>query len=251
MREQTIFNDVITVWFILALIVFAILFFIPAPYGRHTRKSRRSIPDSWGWLLMESPAVFVFGGMFLIGSYHDITAIVFLLLWLSHYIHRAFIYPFLHRKSSKRMPWIVVVMGFLFNTMNGYLNGYYLFQLSGGYPRAWMKDGRFWIGSVLFVVGYVVNRTSDSVLHKLRETNHGQYGIPQGGLYRWVSCPNYLGEITLWIGWAIATWSAAGAVFAAWTIANLAPRAWMHHKWYREHFADYPPRRKALLPGIW
>jgi 3-oxo-5-alpha-steroid 4-dehydrogenase 1 len=36
-----------------------------------------------------------------------------------------------------------------------------------------------------------------------------------------------------------------------WTFANLAPRAWSHHKWYHEKFSDYPLDRKALIPGIW
>jgi hypothetical protein len=42
----------------------------------------------------------------------------------------------------------------------------------------------------------------------------------------------------------------AGFVFLVWTIANLAPRAIAHHKWYGETFPDYPPGRKALLPFI-
>jgi protein-S-isoprenylcysteine O-methyltransferase Ste14 len=70
-------------------------------------------------------------------------------------------------------------------------------------------------------------------------------------LYRWISCPNYLGEIVEWSGWALATWSLPGLAFAVWTAANLAPRAHSHHLWYREHFEDYPPQRKALLPGLW
>jgi protein-S-isoprenylcysteine O-methyltransferase Ste14 len=70
-------------------------------------------------------------------------------------------------------------------------------------------------------------------------------------MYRWISCPNYFGEIVEWIGWAIATWSLAGLAFALWTAANLAPRARSHHQWYRESFADYPQERKALVPRLW
>jgi hypothetical protein len=35
------------------------------------------------------------------------------------------------------------------------------------------------------------------------------------------------------------------------TVANLAPRARAHHLWYKRQFADYPSRRKALVPAIW
>lgn len=79
----------------------------------------------------------------------------------------------------------------------------------------------------------------------------GSYSIPQGGLYRWISCPNYFGEILEWFGWALATWSPAGLTFALWTAAYLAPRAYANHRWYRRTFPDYPPGRRALLPGIW
>jgi 3-oxo-5-alpha-steroid 4-dehydrogenase 1 len=252
MSEQIIYRDLILCWFALAVVVFAILFFIPAPYGRHKGMKGPTIPDSWGWVIMEAPAVAVFSGMFVLGAYHGgLVAVIFLLMWLAHYIQRAFIYPFVQRKSRRRMPWGVVGMGFLFNLVNGYLNGRYLFEFSGGYPVEWLKDWRFLLGGGLFIAGYAVNRGADRELRALREKDHREYAIPRKGLYRWISCPNYLGEMLLWIGWAVATWSVVGLAFAAWTIANLAPRAWANHKWYREQFIDYPPERRALLPGIW
>jgi len=76
------------------------------------------------------------------------------------------------------------------------------------------------------------------------------YRIPYGFAYRWVSCPNYLGEIIQWTGWAIATWSLAGVVFAIWTMANLVPRALTHHRWYRDRFSEYPADRRALIPFV-
>ncbi|HSJ85911.1 MAG TPA: hypothetical protein VK909_01800 [Anaerolineales bacterium] len=64
-------------------------------------------------------------------------------------------------------------------------------------------------------------------------------------------CPNYFSEIMEWFGWALVTWSLPDLAFALWTFANLAPCAHAHHKWYREHFKDYPAERKALLTGMW
>ncbi|MGB0641280.1 MAG: 3-oxo-5-alpha-steroid 4-dehydrogenase, partial [Myxococcota bacterium] len=69
-------------------------------------------------------------------------------------------------------------------------------------------------------------------------------------LYRYVSCPNYLGEMVQWIGWAIAMNSLAGVSFAVWTVANLLPRALTHHRWYRDKFAEYPAERKAVIPFV-
>jgi len=85
----------------------------------------------------------------------------------------------------------------------------------------------------------------------LRRPQESGYKIPYGGLFRWVSCPNYLGEIVIWTGWAVTTWSLPGLAFALWTATNLIPRARANHRWYRNYFPDYPASRKALLPGLW
>ena len=69
-------------------------------------------------------------------------------------------------------------------------------------------------------------------------------------MHKYISAPNYFGEIIEWIGWAVLTWSISGLVFALWTIANLFPRALAHHRWCRKKFADYPKNRKAIIPGI-
>jgi steroid 5-alpha reductase family enzyme len=149
------------------------------------------------------------------------------------------------------MPIVVVISAFIFNIVNGYLNGRYIFTLSDGYANEWLGDPRFIIGLTLFVTGFVINRRADRTLRNLREPNESDYKIPYGQMYRWISCPNYLGEILIWIGWAISTWSLPGLAFAVWTTANLVPRAYSHHIWYRKHFPDYPTERKALLPGLW
>jgi steroid 5-alpha reductase family enzyme len=91
---------------------------------------------------------------------------------------------------------------------------------------------------------------ADRELRRLRRQSGGTYVVPRGLLFRLVSCPNYLGEMIEWIGWAVATFSLPGLVFALWTAANLVPRALKHHAWYRTTFADYPPARKAIIPFV-
>jgi hypothetical protein len=54
----------------------------------------------------------------------------------------------------------------------------------------------------------------------------------------------------LWSGWAILCWNLAALSFAIWTVANLLPRSLAHHRWYREHFDDYPTNRKAIFPWL-
>jgi protein-S-isoprenylcysteine O-methyltransferase Ste14 len=111
-------------------------------------------------------------------------------------------------------------------------------------------DPRFVAGVLVFFSGLAVNVRADRRLMALRAPGETGYKIPRGGLYEYVSSPNYLGEIVEWLGWALATWSLAGLAFAVYTIANLLPRALQHHAWYRRTFPDYPPGRKALVPFV-
>ncbi|HEY86572.1 MAG TPA: DUF1295 domain-containing protein [Dehalococcoidia bacterium] len=248
-----IFNNLIWGWFILAAVTFILLFFFTAPYGRYSRNNwGPTIDNKRGWLIMEAPAPLVFGMFFLLGhNTVTISTVALLVIWEAHYIHRAFIYPFSLRGQAKRMPVLVIALAFVFNMVNGYLNGRYIFALSDGYNSEWLIDMRFIVGLIFFTAGFVINRRADLALRKLRRPSEPDYKIPYGEMYRWISCPNYLGEILTWIGWAVATWSLPGLAFAIWTIANLVPRARAHHTWYHEHFANYPSERKALVPWLW
>jgi protein-S-isoprenylcysteine O-methyltransferase Ste14 len=253
MIDPAVYNALLRLSFLLAAVVFTVLFFTNAPYGRHVRREwGPALPNHTGWIVMETPAALVFATLFVTGSApKNLTAFVFLGLWEAHYIHRAFIYPFQIADGRKKMPALVILMGFAFNCGNAYLNGAYLFSLSGGYPVKWLADPRFIVGAALFVLGFIINRRADYLLRRLRAPGETGYKIPHRGLFERVSCPNYLGEIIEWSGWALATWCLPGLSFAVWTFANLAPRARAHHRWYRERFAEYPEERRVLIPGVW
>jgi 3-oxo-5-alpha-steroid 4-dehydrogenase 1 len=253
MNEQTFYNGLLMGWFAIALLIFITLFYIVAPYGRHTRKGwGLAVSNRLGWLLMESMSPLVFAACFMFGSNSKtITLLVFFCMWEAHYIHRSFIYPFSLRNTPHQMPVLVIGMGLFFNAVNAYLNGRYLFTFSHGYNNEWLTDPRFLCGLLIFIIGFVINRDADQVLRSLRRSDEADYKVANGGMYRFISCPNYLGEIMIWVGWAIATWSLAGLSFAVWTIANLVPRARANHNWYRENFPEYPSERKALVPHLW
>jgi 3-oxo-5-alpha-steroid 4-dehydrogenase 1 len=253
-NELTVYNILIISWFALGTVVFIALFFVVAPYGRYVRKGwGYTVNNKLAWVLMEAPSPIVFTVCFIIGGVSlTVPLVIFFALYLSHYIHRAFIYPFSLRGNNRQMPLSIISFGILFNLMNGYLNGRYLFFFSDGrYTNNWLLDPRFILGIALFVIGYVINRQSDLALRELRKDGSSGYKISNSRFYRMVSSPNYLGEITIWTGWALATWSVAGVAFAFWTIANLLPRARANHEWYRKTFPEYPPERKVLLPYIW
>jgi 3-oxo-5-alpha-steroid 4-dehydrogenase 1 len=228
------------------------LLLVSAPYGRHVRAGwGPTVPNRLGWILMELPASAGFLAFYLLGEHRAEPApLVLLGLWQLHYVHRTFIFPFRLRDDGKRMPALIVALAIVFNTPNAYANAVWVSHL-GDFSASWLVDPRFIGGVCLFAAGMAINLHSDTVLLGLREPGEGGYKIPRGGLYRWVTCPNYLGEILEWLGWALASWSPAGLAFAAYTAANLAPRARTNHRWYLEKFPDYPPERRALIPGLW
>jgi protein-S-isoprenylcysteine O-methyltransferase Ste14 len=235
----------------LALVTVMALVFVTAPYGRYERAGwGPTLPARVGWVVMELPAVGLFAGFFFTGVHRfEAVPLVLLGLWHLHYVHRTFIFPARMREPGRTMPVLIVFLALAFNTLNAYVNARWIGHL-GSYGIAWLTDPRFLLGALLFLGGWLGNLHSDEVLRNLRQPGETGYKIPRSGLYRWVSTPNYLCEIVEWIGWAIATWSTAGLAFAVYTAANLVPRAFNHHAWYREHFADYPKERTALVPGV-
>ncbi len=234
----------------LAVITFVSLRFVTAPYGRHARAGwGPALAARVGWLVMESPAPLLFLALFLLGPGRAGAApLAFLALWESHYLYRSFVYPFTIR-GDRRMPIAIALLAIAFNVLNAYVNAPWI-SAFGDYPASWLGDPRFLAGAALFLGGLALNVSSDRALRRLRAPGGSGYAIPRGGAFEWVSCPNYLGEILEWSGWALATWSLAGLAFALYTAANLAPRALAHHAWYRERFPDYPPRRRALVPFV-
>jgi 3-oxo-5-alpha-steroid 4-dehydrogenase 1 len=235
---------------VVAVLTALTLLFVSAPYGRHARRGWGPMMNTrLAWVVMESPSVLWFLAVFFAGSHAWSPApLLLLLLWQSHYVQRTFVFPLKIRPGGETAV-SVVVMGFVFNLINAYVNARWISEL-GSYELSWLADPRLWIGVGLFVLGYRINRWADAVLAGLRRPGETGYKIPRGGLYEWISCPNYFGELLEWTGWAIATWSVAGLSFALFTAANLVPRALTHHRWYREKFPEYPARRKAVIPFV-
>jgi len=252
MSERDFFDALLAFWFVLAAVMFVVLLRVPAPYGRHSRAGwGPTLGARVGWLIMEAPASLLFAVWFAeSGRTASVTLIVFFLMWQAHYVHRAFVYPFT-LEATRRIPLVVALLGVLFNSANTYLNGRYLFAFSTGYGVEWLLDPRFIAGATLFVAGYALNRRADRTLRDERRRSGLPYCRIDRGMFRYVCCPNYLGELLIWTGWAVATWSLAGLSFAAWTAANLLPRARTHLAWSREHIEGYPKHRKAVLPGLW
>jgi len=235
----------------LGVLTFVSLFFVTAPYGRHARKGwGPEIGQRAGWILMELPASVLWLAIFFAGDHAlELAPLALMALWQIHYVNRTFVFPFRIKAEGKTTPLSIVLTAIVFNSLNAYVNARWVGHF-GSYAVSWLYDVRFLVGAGLFVAGFAINQHADAVLMSLRKPGETGYKIPKGGMYRFISCPNYFGEMLEWTGWAIATWSLAGLAFAIYTAANLAPRAIKHHAWYHEKFPDYPPERKALIPFV-
>jgi len=251
MNELQIHNWLVLLMFGMAAQTFMLLLWVNAPYGRFAR-------PGWGptmstrsaWIVLESPAVIIFAAVYLVGDHAlDTVPLVLFGIWQFHYIIRTFIFPLRIQETGKRIPILIVAIAIVFNCLNAYLNARWISHL-GDYEVSWLISAPFITGALCFATGWLINQHADLILLRSRKSGESDYKIPHGGMYRWVSCPNYLGEMLMWIGWAIATWSLAGAAFAVFTIANLLPRAFAIHRWYQSEFADYPQSRHVVLPFV-
>lgn len=253
---------ILTSMAVMAVIVFVALFYFKAGYGYlSTSKWGPKISNKAAWVIMEAPA-------FIFLLYQTISfaasgvergnsrTVLYIMagLFLLHYFQRSFIFPFLMRGKSK-MPVAIMLMGLTFNTLNAYLIGGWLYGQApaGMYGTHWLWSPQFIIGAVVFFTGMAINLHSDHIIRNLRKPGDTKHYIPRKGLYKYVTSANYFGEFTEWVGYAILTWSPAGLLFAAWTFANLAPRAKSLTAKYEEEFGEeYKSlKKKHIIPFIW
>ena len=232
-------------WIIIGLVIFPINLIYKAPYGRHTSKKWGiSIDNKLGWIIMELPALLVCPAIYFYFKIDFDISIMFICLWIIHYFNRTIIFPFRIKTKGKKMPLAIVLSAFFFNIVNGLINGYFLSNINLHSVSIFLITG-----FLLFVLGLYINISSDNKLINLRKIKKG-YFVPKGGLFKYISCPNFFGEILEWFGFALMTFNIGSLSFFIWTCCNLIPRALAHHKWYKNKFNGYPKERKAILPFL-
>jgi len=241
-------------WLSIALVVHVTMFFITAPFGRHTtEKWGITINNKLAWVLMEAPSLFIMLYFLVLGSnsFHSYVWILFA-FWIIHYINRTFIYPLRIKSTPKKMPLAIAMSGAFFNIVNAGLNGYFLSELASplDYSSTWLSSAHFIVGASIFVIGMMINWKADTILINLRKPGETGYKIPQGFLFDYISSPNLFGEIIEWSGFALMAYNLPALTFMVWTFANLVPRAKNHHDWYMKQFPEYPAKRKIVFPFL-
>lgn len=254
------FQTVLYIAFAYMALIFVGSFFAKSPYGRFAaKKAKFNLQPQFGWFLMELPATLSFVFFYFQGQNRfELVPLLFLGLWLVHYGNRGFVFPMLMRvaKGDKgSFGIIIVITGWAVTSIHGYLNAVFISHLSEHLTNDWLSDPRFIIGVLLWATGYTLNIHADAIVRNLRtkeEVANGEknYRIPYGGLFKYVTCPSYFAELISFTGIAIATWGVGALFVLGVSAANLIPRAFQTHAWYKNKFPDYPKERKVIFPGI-
>lgn len=250
MISHATFNLICWIWIAIAVIIFPVLLRVTQPYGRHSKSSWGPMMNNrLGWFVMELPALLILV-YFLKADLSNVITLVATILWGLHYIHRVLIFPLQIRTARKKIPVLIVCLGFSFNVINAFLNGYWFVHFASVYSSGILINLRLATGTILFLAGFVINKYHDVILINLRPSSGNGYKIPYGGLFRYVSCPNFLGEIISWAGFVLVAFNLPALSFLVWTIINLTTRALDHHKWYVKEFPEYDKERRALIPFL-
>jgi 3-oxo-5-alpha-steroid 4-dehydrogenase 1 len=250
------FDSVLAIGFAFAAFTIVGSLFMQSPYGRFASdRYGVNFNPKFGWWLMEIPATVVFLWFYVQGPRAlELTPLVLAAIWMIHYGNRGWFFPLSIRVApGKRSSFslMVMAMGMFVTAIHGYLNATFFTEFAPHLTRDWLTDPRFIAGVIVYYGGFGLILSSESIMRKLRAPDgSGGYKIPYGGAFRWVSSPQYLGELIAWAGFALMTWGLPGVMIFLISAGNLVPRAFATHKWYREKFPDYPQDRKALVPYV-
>lgn len=247
----------------LAVVVFVALYFVDAGYGMMmSSKWGKGINNKVAWFLMEFP---IFAAMLVLWFFSphrfDAVPLVFLIIFETHYFQRSLIFPWLMKGKKSKMSLGVMFMGIAFNILNAAMQGYWLFYEAYNVNAPFVVLGTQWfctwqfiVGVMIFISGFIINLNSDYIIRHLRkDENDTNHYLPQGGMFKFVTSANYLGELIEWLGFAILTWSMSGLVFFIWTFANLVPRANAIYKRYQKEFGEEMSKHnlKRVIPFIY
>ncbi|CAO3613135.1 unnamed protein product [Cunninghamella blakesleeana] len=105
------------------------------------------------------------------------------------------------------------------------------------------------LGILLFFIGEGINYYHHIILSNLRNEGSKEYKIPTDGLFQYIWCPHYLGEIISFISMTLLSQHMVVLMLQISSAAYLAVRAYNTRLWYHQKF-DSVPKKACVLPGI-
>lgn len=176
-----------------------------------------------------------------------------LIAWSFHYAKRELETLFIHRFSHATMPLANLVKNSVyywgFAAYVAYFVNHPLYT-----PPA---EDLFYTGMCLFYFMEIGNLSAHWTLRTLRPPGTKIRRIPHGGLFEFVSCPNYTYEILSWLGFNLMTRTVAGILFMTAGAIQMILWAQNKHRRYLGEFdgedgrPHYPQNRKIIIPFLY
>jgi 3-oxo-5-alpha-steroid 4-dehydrogenase 1 len=244
-----------------------------APYGKFANKSlgTAQLNPRFGWWLMELPATVCFLYTYLKSSPESdakteeqrktgrgpskTVSRLFATLFFVHYLNRGWYFPLSIRVDPGSKASFALgnsLIGALITGLHGYLHAR-MFRTHGEHLNdQWLSDPRFLVGFPLYELGFWITVHSEWVMRNLRRPGSPRYSIPMGGMFRYVSSPQYFGELMAFLGLTLSTWSLPSLAIFLISAFNLVPRSFQNHEWYLQKFGEayIKLNRRVLIPNV-
>jgi len=183
-----------------------------------------------------------------------------LAIHLIHYFNRTIIYPSkISPNATPQTLWFFLLM-VPTTTLHGLIQSHHLLNVHS-VDISYLT----YFGISTWLVGATINIYHDNLLLHLRKESSSlenvtkdvtkndtsNYRIPKGGLFEYISCANYFGELMEWWSYFMVTRGLPQMLFALFATTFLGFRARFAHKFYKDKFgSEYPAKRKAIIPFI-
>ena len=118
------FGSFLWIMTLVAALVFIALYFVKAGYGMFRSAAwGLSVNNKLAWMLMEVPVFLVMIWMWWYSDRRFLPVqLTFFFFFQLHYFQRSFVFPCL-LQGKGRMPVAILLMGVLFNVLNGFMQG--------------------------------------------------------------------------------------------------------------------------------
>ncbi|CAO3597655.1 unnamed protein product [Absidia cylindrospora] len=116
-------------------------------------------------------------------------------------------------------------------------------------PPSETHHNEIMLGIILFFIGEGLNHYHHLILANLRKDGAKEYKIPCGGLFDYIWCPHYLGEIIAFVAMTLLSQHMLVLIFQLSSVGYLAVRAYNTRLWYQQKFSEVT-KKACLVPGL-
>lgn len=254
------FESTIIQWILITFFVTSPLFFIGEAtgwlsfgYSKFAKREQKwSLPSRLGMFIIYFPAVLAYPLIYIFlnspsSQWHTLC----MALVIAHFAKRCLETLFLHKYSGVTNLGSTLLISSLYTLVSGLLGYIASTEITLKLLNSSAFQPQIIVGVVLWVVGTGINFYHHWILANLRKPGETGYVLPQKGLFRWIACPHYFGEIIGWFGYAILFHHVGAYVILLTMTAYLMGRSHNTVKWYRERMDNVPTNWKRLFPFVY